>query len=298
MKIIRILTLFFLFPPLAAQDVTTFLEPSGQFVSQSFAFDRNHDFFAVINQVDNEILLIYRKGNGRTEIAHRFPVDNSKGKRDEQQIYRPTSVAIYDGYVAFLASNSDSCYFAALNPNGELATKLTFPGYANAFSYHQQENELYITGENANGFNLIVLDTRNGVNRVDMKDVSILHYQRTRTSEEIAGRNRRSIGMMIIIICVAIPALLMLYLRFKLAGTRLIPMQARRKYKTGEKEVDPNASTVAVSDGVYAAIATAIYLYGEELHDVENTVLTINKVSRTYSPWSSKIHGLNTYFKR
>jgi len=50
--------------------------------------------------------------------------------------------------------------------------------------------------------------------------------------------------------------------------------------------------------GVYAAIASAIHLYGEELHDVENTVLTINKVSRTYSPWSSKIHGLNTYYFR
>ena len=49
-------------------------------------------------------------------------------------------------------------------------------------------------------------------------------------------------------------------------------------------------------DGVYAAIATAIYLYSEELHDVENTVLTMNRVSRAYSPWSSKFLGLNTYF--
>jgi len=52
-----------------------------------------------------------------------------------------------------------------------------------------------------------------------------------------------------------------------------------------------------VSEGVHAAIAAAIHMYGIKLLDAENTVLTINKVSRTYSPWSSKIHGLNTYFR-
>lgn len=48
---------------------------------------------------------------------------------------------------------------------------------------------------------------------------------------------------------------------------------------------------------VNAAIAAAIYLYRSELHDYEHTVLTINKVSRTYSPWSSKIYGLRNFPK-
>lgn len=43
---------------------------------------------------------------------------------------------------------------------------------------------------------------------------------------------------------------------------------------------------------VNAAIAAAIHLYRSELHDFEDTVLTMKKVSRTYSPWSSKIYGL------
>lgn len=47
-----------------------------------------------------------------------------------------------------------------------------------------------------------------------------------------------------------------------------------------------------LSGEVNAAIAAAIHLYRSELHDYENTVLTISKVSRTYSPWSSKIYGL------
>ncbi len=43
---------------------------------------------------------------------------------------------------------------------------------------------------------------------------------------------------------------------------------------------------------VNAAIAAAIHLYRSEMHDYENTVLTISKVNRTYSPWSSKIYGV------
>lgn len=48
----------------------------------------------------------------------------------------------------------------------------------------------------------------------------------------------------------------------------------------------------SVSGDVYAAIAIAIYQYSRDLHDVENTVLTINRGAKAYSPWSSKIYGL------
>jgi glutaconyl-CoA/methylmalonyl-CoA decarboxylase subunit delta len=55
---------------------------------------------------------------------------------------------------------------------------------------------------------------------------------------------------------------------------------------------------VNLSGEVNAAIAVAIHLYRSELHDYEDTVLTINKVSRTYSPWSSKIYGLRPVLKK
>lgn len=43
---------------------------------------------------------------------------------------------------------------------------------------------------------------------------------------------------------------------------------------------------------IIAAIALAIKLNTDEMHDNESDVITINKVARVYSPWSSKIHGL------
>lgn len=60
----------------------------------------------------------------------------------------------------------------------------------------------------------------------------------------------------------------------------------------GEKKPLSENKSLALSGEVNAAIAAAIHLYRSEMHDYENTVLTISKVSRTYSPWSSKIYGL------
>ena len=40
-----------------------------------------------------------------------------------------------------------------------------------------------------------------------------------------------------------------------------------------------------------AAIVMALHEH-LNAHDQENTILTINKVKKAYSPWSSKIYGL------
>jgi glutaconyl-CoA/methylmalonyl-CoA decarboxylase subunit delta len=71
-----------------------------------------------------------------------------------------------------------------------------------------------------------------------------------------------------------------------------------RKNRHQQAEAMSQPGVQAVNDltgEVNAAIAAAIHLYRSELHDYEDTVLTIKKVSRTYSPWSSKIYGLRNH---
>ncbi len=69
-----------------------------------------------------------------------------------------------------------------------------------------------------------------------------------------------------------------------------------RKKQSEPADVSVDEKTVEVESDltgeINAAIAAAIHLYRSELHDFEDTVLTMKKVSRTYSPWSSKIYGL------
>lgn len=69
------------------------------------------------------------------------------------------------------------------------------------------------------------------------------------------------------------------------------------KYKKKEKKEAPNTSeplkkNSAVNDEVAAAISLALSLYMQDVHDYERAVVTIQKVMRPYSPWSSKIYGL------
>jgi hypothetical protein len=47
-----------------------------------------------------------------------------------------------------------------------------------------------------------------------------------------------------------------------------------------------------ISNDKLAAIAIALYKYSESLYHNELMMLTINRVSKMYSPWSSKFHGL------
>lgn len=49
---------------------------------------------------------------------------------------------------------------------------------------------------------------------------------------------------------------------------------------------------------IAAAIALALNLHLQKIHDYENMILTIQKVVRPYSPWSSKIYSLRQYPRR
>ena len=61
------------------------------------------------------------------------------------------------------------------------------------------------------------------------------------------------------------------------------------------KSVQTEATMMENKGEILAAIATALHLYSIELHDEENMKLTIKRSAKPYSPWSSKIYGLNTY---
>jgi Na+-transporting methylmalonyl-CoA/oxaloacetate decarboxylase gamma subunit len=59
------------------------------------------------------------------------------------------------------------------------------------------------------------------------------------------------------------------------------------------KENKFDDSTGDISGEENAAIAMALFMYMNEQHDEESGVITIKNIERRYSPWSSKIYGLN-----
>lgn len=102
------------------------------------------------------------------------------------------------------------------------------------------------------------------------------------------------IGMTFVGMAVVFLSLLLLYMLFYNITKALnyrIKLAQKKKGKTIEtKEVETE-----LSGEVNAAISMALHLYMNEMHDRESAILTISKVARTYSPWSSKIYGLRQY---
>ncbi|MDR0349889.1 MAG: OadG family protein [Tannerella sp.] len=105
------------------------------------------------------------------------------------------------------------------------------------------------------------------------------------------------LGMTITAMGVVFIGLILLYLCFKMVGKAAISASQRRAAKASGGALE-DISAEPVSGEVYAAIFTALYEATEDVHDIENTVLTINKVARNYSPWSSKIYGLREQLKK
>ena len=107
------------------------------------------------------------------------------------------------------------------------------------------------------------------------------------------------IGMTITAMAVTFLGLFLLYIIFKQVGKVSIAASKRNalKAKAGVVGMEEDMSGEEAGE-IFAAIATALYEVTEDVHDVENTVLTISKVTRNYSPWSSKLYGLREVPKK
>ena len=87
-------------------------------------------------------------------------------------------------------------------------------------------------------------------------------------------------------------ALVLLYSLFKTLP-RILYMKLKKKKSTDKETKIPKGEMISGEET--AAIALALQMYFDELHDEESGVLTIKKVSKAYSPWSSKIYGLRRW---
>lgn len=93
--------------------------------------------------------------------------------------------------------------------------------------------------------------------------------------------------MAVMAMMVVFSALIILFLCFKGIGNLSIKLLQK---KANESTQNTAHSVADTSGETYAAIAMALHLYATEsdVHDVEETILTINRTRRSYSPWSSK----------
>lgn len=83
---------------------------------------------------------------------------------------------------------------------------------------------------------------------------------------------------------------------------KLFGILMHRDEKASKKTEAPKAVAAAVaqttaapasSDDNLAAVAMALHLYYNGVHDEEPTEITIRNIERRYSPWNAKAFGIN-----
>lgn len=117
-------------------------------------------------------------------------------------------------------------------------------------------------------------------------------------SETILEYDPYGIYVTIISVGTVLFALIGLFFLIWLFARIMVRSAQKKAALSKQKSIIVNDVVVPVSRDsvqngeIIAAIALAIKLNTDEMHDNESDVITINKVARVYSPWSSKIHGL------
>ncbi|MCK9163698.1 MAG: OadG family transporter subunit [Bacteroidales bacterium] len=264
-------------------------------VPQTYAVDSKTQTVAVINHNENtvEILVQTKTGFEKEKV---LLVDEVAGRHDKFAIFTPQSIAIYENHIVYLASSRDSSFVRVLSLQGDLLQEFRFLGAASAFSYVPAAKKLYIAGDNVTGYNIFAIDVRNGFEHIDIANSPLLNYIKPKKGDEIAKHDPYGVGLTLIAVSTVFLALIVIFIVILIFGGSIIKLQKRKAIKQVQADSSQSVKDISrVSGEEFAAIAAAIYMYNDQLHDEENAILTINKVSKTYSPWSSKLHNMNVY---
>ena len=139
----------------------------------------------------------------------------------------------------------------------------------------------------------------------EVKDGSAEKYVTPSTNNKTIDSNAKmekfeehdsvGIGMAISAMSVVFCGLILLFIAFKIVGKASVSLSKRNAMKakgiTDKQEAKEKKLGEAPGE-IFAAIAMAMHEMQSDVHDVEDTVLTITRVKRSYSPWSSKIYTL------
>lgn len=263
--------------------------------------------FVVIDSIDCAVDLLVRQDDGFHRVG-RFTTDVFIGRHDLKNILRPKSVTVFGDKIIVLASSQkDSSFLAVVGMEPVKCTDehgfdtlkaVACQGFNNssyAFQINCADNEIIVVGKNPVGYDLNFVSMADGLEHIS--PATTFHYHVPKQAERIKASDPFGAGLAVVAISVVFFALIcVMFIMYGYGG--LIQRIQNRNSKKDEKTQHPKPGAVATgSDNeVYAAIAAAVFAYSQDLHDVEDTVITIQKVERAWTPWNAKFYNMNKYF--
>ena len=260
--------------------------------------------FVLIDSIDCAVDLLVRQADGLQRVG-RFTTDTYRGRHDLVNILRPKSVSVLGDKILVLASSKkDTSYLAVVSMDPvkcndeqgfdslKAVSVIGFSSNAYAFHVDPANNEIIAVGKNPVGYDINFVSFANGVENITSSGA--FHYHVPKQSERIQASDPYGAGLAVVAISVVFFALVCIM--FMMGGYgKLIQRFQNRKQASG-KATATSGTGNAPEGEVYAAIAAAIYAYSQDLHDVEDTVITIQKTERAWTPWNAKFYNMNRYF--
>lgn len=244
--------------------------------------------FVVIDSVDCAVDVLGRTANAWTALG-RYTTDVFKGRHDLKNILRPKSViTMGDKLIVLASAQTDSSFLAiidlaSVSEQIQPVAQVGFPCNAFACQVNELANEIVVLGKNPVGYDINTVSLAAGIEGISAS--SKFHYHVPKQSEVIQQADPKGAGLAIVCIVVVFLALVIIVFIMNFYSTTI------RKVQEGK----PTAAASTDAD-VYAAIAAALYRYQEEQHDEEETILTIQKVERAWTPWNAKYYNMNHFF--
>ena len=275
------------------------LAPSVDFVSVKTCYAPALGAFVAVDSVECSVHLVALVDGERLDTISSFKTDNTHKRHDLKNILRPVSVSAMGDYIIVLASAvNDTAYVAILDKEMDVLARRDFqsPMYA----MRRDGGTLTVVGRNPYGYDINILP----LHRLDFDafqngDILTHHYRVAKQAEKIKQSDPIGIGLAAVAVSVVFLALVCICLLITGDGKLMMNMEEKRKKKGSEGKspaIKPVAKGSSSEDEIVAAISAAIHLYNDELHDEEDTVITIQKVEREWTPWNAKYYNMNHYF--
>lgn len=161
----------------------------------------------------------------------------------------------------------------------------------------EQVTEKYVKTMNAAGDSVTIKELSTG----DVVVMDIDTYQdnvnknypihKIFKNQLISDSDNSGMGVTLMSMCIVLLALILLSVLFLIFGKMFARNQSKKKSEAKGEEHDADDDDHD-SGEVIAAIAMALDEHFNSKHDLEDTVLTIRRMKRAYSPWNSKIYNM------
>ncbi len=271
------------------------MNPVVEFQSVKICYAPMMDAFVAIDSVECSVHIVKQVGPKFDTVAV-FQTDNIHKRHDLKNILRPVSVTAMGEYVIVLASAvNDTAYVAIFDSQLNEVARRAFrsPMYA----MDLKPGQLTVVGRNPYGYdiNILPLDVP-AFKAFAENEIPSYHYRVAKQAEKIKGSDPVGIGLTAVAVAVVFLALVCIALILQGTGKLMSGMDDKKKAQKETKKPIGAIASASQDDEVIAAIATAIHLYNDELHDEEEAVITIQKVEREWTPWNAKYYNMNQYF--